>query len=200
MNSKPATIPFGIVACPLSDNLPRNSCKHQENWNGTERAGCFVVRNYESTASVGAILDELGWKSLQGRRKARRLCILYKLHYDNLAADRMPQLIPMPWASSHLKFSNAYKIQYSRTNYHKYLFFSCTIREWNSLPEDIATLQNLDSFKKSSISMTVSFCVFIFVYRFIYLFIYLLLKTLHKNLHFWRRWGFVVEEEEKEEG
>ena len=34
----------------------------------------------------------------------------------------------------------------------------------------------------------------------IYLFIYLLLKTLHKNLHFWRRWGFMVEEEEEEEG
>ena len=81
-----------------------------------------------------------------------------------------------------------------------YSFLPCTIREWNSLPEDIATLQNLDSFKKSSISMTVSLCVFIFVCRFIYLFIYLLLKTLHKNLHFWRRWGFMVEEEEEEEG
>ena len=51
-----------------------------------------------------------------------------------------------------------------------YSFLPCTIREWNSLPEDIATLQNLDSFKKSSISMTVSLCVFIFVCRFIYLF------------------------------
>ena len=74
---------------------------------------------------------------------------LYKLHYGNLAADGMPQLIPMWWASSHLKFSNAYKVPYSRTNYHKYLFFSCMIREWNSLPKDVATLPNLDSFSKA---------------------------------------------------
>ena len=26
VNSKPPTIPFGVVACTLSDNLPRNSC------------------------------------------------------------------------------------------------------------------------------------------------------------------------------
>ena len=129
------------------------------------RAARFVVRNYEGTASVGAILDELGWKSLRGRRKARRHCVLYKLHYGNLAADGMPQLIPMWWASSHLKFSNAYKVPYLRTNYHKYLFFSGMIREWNSLPKDITTLPNLGLFFKSSISMTVSLCVFIFCWQ-----------------------------------
>ena len=74
-----------------------------------------------------------------------RLCMLYKLYYGHMVADGMPQLISMWWASSHLKFSNAYKAPYSRTNYHKDLFFPCTIREWNSLPKDIATLQNLDS-------------------------------------------------------
>ena len=100
-------------------------------------------------SSVGAILDELGWKSLQGRRKATRLCMLYKLHYGHVVADGIRQLISMRWASGHLKFSNAYKVAYSRTNYHKYLFFSRMIREWNSLPEDIATLPNLDSFSKA---------------------------------------------------
>ena len=113
------------------------------------QAARFIVRNYEGTASVGAILDELGWKSLQGRRKARKLCMLYKLPYGNLAAGRMLHLIPMQWASTHLKFSNAYKVPYSRTNYHKYLFFSRTIREWNSSLEDTATLPNLDSFSKA---------------------------------------------------
>ena len=28
VNSKPPTIPFGVVACTLSDNLSRNSCVH----------------------------------------------------------------------------------------------------------------------------------------------------------------------------
>ena len=43
------------------------------------RAAHFVVRNYKGTASVGAILDELGWKSLQGRRKASISCISYTM-------------------------------------------------------------------------------------------------------------------------
>lgn len=48
--------------------------------------------------------------------------------------------------SRHLN-SNTYAVPNSRTNYQKYSFFPLTIREWNSLPEDIATLPNLDSFK-----------------------------------------------------
>ena len=32
-------------------------------------AAFFVVRNYDRTTSVGGILDELGWKSLQSRVK-----------------------------------------------------------------------------------------------------------------------------------
>ena len=113
-----------------------------------------------------------------------RLCMLYKLHYGHAAADGIRQLIPMWWASGHLKFSNAYKVPYSRTNYHKYLFFSRTIREWNSLPEDIATLPNLDSFSKAVSPWPYPFGCLYFVGRFIYL----LLTTPHKNLHFWRRW------------
>ena len=62
-----------------------------------QRAARFVVRNYDRTASVGAILDELGWKSLQSRRKTMRLCMLHRLHYDLLAADGTPQPIPMQW-------------------------------------------------------------------------------------------------------
>ena len=71
------------------------------------QATCSVVRNENRTDSVGAILDEMGWKSLQGRRKALRLCMLHKLHYGNLAADGMPQLIPM-WRTSRQLNLNAY--------------------------------------------------------------------------------------------
>ena len=45
------------------------------------RAARFVAKSYDRTASVGEILDQLGWKSLQSRRKEMRLCMLYKPHY-----------------------------------------------------------------------------------------------------------------------
>ena len=46
-----------------------------------------------------------------------RLCMLYKLDYGHVVADGMLQLIPMSWTSRQLN-SNAYKVPYSRTNYH----------------------------------------------------------------------------------
>ena len=39
------------------------------------QAACFIVKNYNHAASVGEILDQLGWKSLQSRRKAMRLSV-----------------------------------------------------------------------------------------------------------------------------
>ena len=50
-------------------------------------ASRFVVRNYDRIASVGATLDELGWKSLQIRRRVMILYMLYKIHYGHLESD-----------------------------------------------------------------------------------------------------------------
>ena len=86
-------------------------------------ASHFVVRNYDRMASVGAILDGLGWKSLQSRRRAMRLYMLYKIHYGHVEADGMQQPIPMRQDSIHLN-SNTYAVPYSRTKYQKYSFFS----------------------------------------------------------------------------
>ena len=63
-----------------------------------------------------------------------RLCMLYKLHYGHVAAEGMPQLIPMRWASRKLN-SNAYKVPHSRTNNHM-----------NSIP---LFLNSLDIFAES---------------------------------------------------
>ena len=57
------------------------------------RAARILVRNYNRMASAGVLLHQLGWNSLQSRRKAMRLCMLYKLHHGLVAADGMPQLI-----------------------------------------------------------------------------------------------------------
>ena len=109
------------------------------------------------------------------------------------------------WIQTHLLRCTIFE------NYHKYSFFPNTIREWNSLPEDIATLPNLDSLKKKHYfndciplcvlinwltnvySLAHQFVICTFVSGFTYFFT---LKKPHKNLHFWSRSGFVKEEEE----
>ena len=86
-----------------------------------------------------------------------RLCMLQKLHYGHMAADGMLKPIPIRRASRHLN-SNAYEIPHSRT-ITSTQFFSRTVRQWNSLPEDIATLPNLDSFKKLYFHDRIPLCV-----------------------------------------
>ena len=36
VNSKPPTIPFGIIACTFADNLSRNSYIHEANYAGAD--------------------------------------------------------------------------------------------------------------------------------------------------------------------
>ena len=50
------------------------------------RSARFVLRNYKGMSSVGDMLDQLVWKSLQSKR-TMRLCMLYKLHYGLVATD-----------------------------------------------------------------------------------------------------------------
>ena len=107
-----------------------------------------------------------------------RIYMLYKLHYGHVAADELPQLILMCRTSRHLN-SNAYKVPYLRTNYHMNSFFPRTRREWNSLPKDITTLPNLDSFYKKHFLhdrnhfVLINKLMFIFFNVFIYLFTFL---------------------------
>ena len=91
-----------------------------------QRSSRFVVKNYDRTACAGAILNELGWKSLHSKRTAMRLCMLYKLHYGHVAADGMQQPVPMRQDSRQVN-SNAYALPYSRPNDQKYSFSPGTI-------------------------------------------------------------------------
>ena len=84
---------FGLV-CPVLEHAatvwdPYTDMNIRKIEKVQRRAARFVVRNYEGTASVGAILDELGWKSLQSRRRAMRLYMLDKIHYGHVEADGM---------------------------------------------------------------------------------------------------------------
>ena len=57
------------------------------------RAARFVFHNYHSKFSVTAMLDRLGWPTLQHRRKLAQLSLFYKMLHDNERVDRL-ELIP----------------------------------------------------------------------------------------------------------
>ncbi len=113
------------------------------------RAARFVLGRYNNTSSLGDMLYELGWTSLQTRRQTLRLCMMYKIHEGLIAMDAQKFMTPLQRRSRHVN-SNAYEIPGSKTDYHMYSFFPRTIREWNSLAnETVNNASNLTAFKKS---------------------------------------------------
>ena len=82
------------------------------------------------------MLQQLGWKSLEHRRKILRLVMMYKLLKGHITNDGLPTLVSMQRRSRHTN-TLALKTPPSRTNYHLFSYFPRTIREWNTIPEDI---------------------------------------------------------------
>jgi len=110
------------------------------------RAARFVTKTYNLTASVSKLNYDLGWPSLEGRRKIARLAEFYKIYKG---VSPIPST-PLKHTSRVTRSSSSgvsYMCLASRTNVFKYSFFPRTIVEWNSLPVDIRSSPSLESFR-----------------------------------------------------
>ena len=94
------------------------------------------------------MLDRLQIPRLDARRKALRLCLLYKLIDCN---NSIPQITPINWRSCPYEMRYTHSRQLSNLTGHssQFLnsFFLCTINEWNNLSNDIVSCTNISSFK-----------------------------------------------------
>ena len=111
------------------------------------RAARFVTGRYHNRSSVSNMIDDLGWPSLEQRRKEARLTMLYKLSSGLVYSTTVLQ--PLQRSSGRTTNSRAYQTLGSRTNARKFSFFPRTIREWNVLPEKTTTSATVDAFKAS---------------------------------------------------
>ena len=51
------------------------------------RAARFVLNRYHNTSSVSGMIAQLGWKSMEQRRRTARLTALYKIQQGNMYCD-----------------------------------------------------------------------------------------------------------------
>ena len=56
----------------------------------------WTCRRWRNTCSVGDMLDELEWASLETHREQSSLTFFYKIHYDTLYLDKDKNLTPAP--------------------------------------------------------------------------------------------------------
>ena len=99
------------------------------------KAARFIKRDHRRTTSVTALLEDLELPSLQQRREAARLSMMYKIHHDEVAATVPEHYIQTttPTVKTRRQHSGQYKIITPRTDSYKYSFFPRTISAWNTL-------------------------------------------------------------------
>ena len=111
------------------------------------RAARYTTNIWERQASVTALLQKLGWITLQERRKISRLVMMYKITNGLVAIPVAQYVIPTTRPTRHCH-ALGFRIPQSRTESHKYSYFPRTVREWNALPASIPKAESLEAFKE----------------------------------------------------
>ena len=99
------------------------------------RAARFVSGNYHdyTPGSMTKIINDLGWQTLEHRRKIDRLCLFSKCLCTKVV---IPDSLLIRPRRSLRHMHNSHFIQlYARTNIYKFSFIPRTIVNWNSLPQ-----------------------------------------------------------------
>ena len=109
-------------------------------------AARWTCRRWRNTSSVGDMLDELEWPSLETRKEQSSLTFFYKIHSGTVTLDKDKYLTPAP----NLRKTKAlHESQYTR-----YLAYSDALENsfspglvWNSLPFSVVTSKTIEEFK-----------------------------------------------------
>jgi len=126
-------------------NVPIHLSKKLEQ---VQRAAALMCTGAYRKTSYDKLLVELGWETLETRRKYQRLILMYKMQ-NGLTPGYLLNMLPMEAGSSYqLRNSGNIRVPFCRTQQYKTSFLPCTIREWNELSQPIKSIPTLYSFRK----------------------------------------------------
>ena len=101
-----------------------------------------------NTSSVGEMLDELEWPSLEARREQSSLQLFHKIHCGAVSIEKDKYMTP---AHSLKTTRSSHSAQYHRHQTYsdalKNSLFPLTIPHWNSLPPSVANTQSTEEFR-----------------------------------------------------
>ena len=103
---------------------------------------------WRNTSSVGEMLDELEWPSLEARRDRSSLLLFHKIHSGAVSIEKDKYLTP---ARSLKPTRSSHSAQYCRYQTYsdalKNSFFPRTIPQWNSLSPSVVNSQTAEEFR-----------------------------------------------------
>ena len=135
---------YSTLARPLLEYAgavwdPHYKCEKDVLERVQRRAARFVTNDHKWRSSVSTQLRELGWQSLEARRRNCRIVNLYKAQ-THTSGLRIP-----PYVSQSTRDPTKYIQMYGRVDAYRTSFFPRTTRDWNSLSQ--RTFEDVESLK-----------------------------------------------------
>ena len=110
---------------------------------GQRTAARWTCRRWRNTSSVGEMLDELEWPSLEVRRDQSSLLLFHKIHCGAVSIEKDTYMTP---AHSLKTTRSSHSAQYRRHQTYsdalKNSYFPRTIPHWNGLSPPVANTQS----------------------------------------------------------
>jgi hypothetical protein len=114
------------------------------------RAARFVSGIYGRNTSITAIKRDLHWEELQTRRKVDRLVNFHQAVAGHLAIPVRNTLRPVERNLRYTSIkSNSFIPISANKNCYKYSFIPRTIVDWNTLQENLTSIEDKTAFKKA---------------------------------------------------
>ena len=111
------------------------------------KAARFCSQNYDRYASVTDMIKDLGWTTLETRRRQSRLTLMYKLTHGVIDIDTRKYLIQHSESRTRGPHQFKFRVPYANKDVFKFSFFPKTITDWNCLPEAIVSSSSLETCK-----------------------------------------------------
>ena len=107
-----------------------------------------IVTGGKQLVSINNLYKEIGWESLENRRRKHKLVMFYKM-VNHLTPTYLSELVPLSVgdnASYNLRNTSHIHNVFAHAKYHYNSFFPSAIREWNNLPVEVQCAASVASF------------------------------------------------------
>ena len=93
------------------------------------------------------MIKDLGWATLEKRRRQSRLTLMYKLAHGRIDIETRKYLIQHSESRTRGSHQFIFRVPCANEDVFKFWFFPKTIADWNCLPEAIVSSSSLETFK-----------------------------------------------------
>jgi hypothetical protein len=114
-----------------------------------QRRAALLCTGAFKRSSYKKLLDELGWESLEDRRKKAKLILMFKI-INNLTPNYLKELIPpqvLDATNYNLRNRQHIRLPASRTQYMQTSYIPSTLKQWNALDPEIRSIRTVSTLK-----------------------------------------------------